>query len=145
MIRLVEKTDYFEVEKLAMDFCKESKCKLTFDRGTFYNSFNHSLTTPDLTILVYEVKGEVKGFLSGVITKTLFSTTPVAAELSWYVDPKFRGGTGGIKLVKAYEQWATSRGCEVLTLTNINGLGDLDDMYTRMGYVLTEKTYVKET
>jgi hypothetical protein len=92
--------------------------------------------------LVYTVCGEVVGFLLGSLTSTWQAKELVASELAWFVEKEHRG-FGAIKLVHAFENWATEEGADAIAMADIEGLTDLQSTYERLGYRKVETTYVK--
>ena len=74
-----------------------------------------------------------------------FSGLPIACEQFWYILPEHRGAAIAGKLFDAFECEAKTRGCTKIVmacLVNPNA-PDLDALYTRRGYAVTEKTFTK--
>lgn len=74
---------------------------------------------------------------------------PIAAESVWWVDKSARKGTIPLRMLKAYEYWAKLIGCNKCCMGLIASAKDIDHdklrkLYTKMGYSLSEETYVKE-
>jgi len=47
-------------------------------------------------------------------------------------------------LMQAFEGWAKEVGCKFASMCDMHDLQDLQPLYERKGYKLTEKSYVKE-
>ena len=71
--------------------------------------FCAGLSSSDVAVLlVAEKDGAVIGTVAGVISPWfLDNSQTVAMETWWWVDPKHRGGTAGVRLLEAFEQWKT--------------------------------------
>lgn len=68
-----------------------------------------------------------------------------AQELFWWVRPEKRGGPIGVRLLRALEQWARSRGCKTLSMICLPALSEspAERMYQRLGYRASERSYIK--
>jgi len=75
-----------------------------------------------------------------------FGNAETASDLIVYIDPKYRGGRGFIKLIKAYEEWARSRGAVELVLSVSTGINTqkTGQLYERLGYKLNILRFTKE-
>jgi hypothetical protein len=98
-------------------------------------------TTSKRLCLLWLKDDKPKGLLAGVIETSLFSWTPFASELVFWVDEDARKSRAAVSLVGAYEYWAKAAGCQYVTLVDL--MGNLHDYYTRKGYELRERTYLK--
>lgn len=143
-VRTAEAGDKLIFAFLADAFLKESGYSLTMNPDKLLANFDHSLSVPDIEIFFLEVDGSVVGMLVGAISQPLFSDDRMATELAWYITPEKRGGREAFHLINAYEEWAESQDCSYVTMVDIDTLNSLEKVYTKKGYTLTEKTYVKE-
>lgn len=143
-IREAVEQDDLDVLMLAKQFVKESGHDLPFDRDHLHMNIKAMIHNPAFVLLTAWEGGDLIGLLAGTKTITLFSTAPVAVELSWYVDREFRDGSTGLKLLKAFEQWGQDQGCIKVAMSDIEGLKNLSQLFTKLGYTLTEKTYTKD-
>lgn len=91
-------------------------------------------------ILVLETDGFVVGMIGLHCAPHFFSGEPVAGEVFWWVDPEHRGG--GLRLLKAAEQWAREQGATVLQM--IAPDGRVEQLYERLGYRAIERTYYRK-
>ena len=143
-IREAQEQDDLDVLMLAKKFVRESGSDLPFDRDHLHANIFNMISNPAFVLLTAWKGGDLIGLLAGTKTPTLFSSALIAAELSWYVDPEFRDGTTGLKLVKAFEKWGKDNGCIKVAMSDIEELKDLQDLFSRLGYSVTEKTYTKD-
>lgn len=89
-------------------------------------------------------EGQVIGVIAYTLSPNLFTADLTAAELIWYVDPRFRN-TVGIRLFKEFEHTVRERGAKHLTMVHLeNSMPDkLKNYYERQGYALVETHYTK--
>lgn len=143
-VREATEEDKLDVILLAKQFLKESKYPFSLDVETLDSNFSNAIDHPNFLILVLEVDKEIVGMLVGATAAPLFSKDLIATELAWFVEKPYRTSRPALKLFKKYEEWAKESGCKFITMVDIDTLADLGDLYTRKGYTMTEKTYVKE-
>lgn len=74
------------------------------------------------------------GFIAGAIRQTIISPVPVAAEMGW-----FATDGNGLRLLRAFERWATDKGAELVQLSTGPDSMDL----SRVGYRPAELAWVK--
>ncbi len=84
------------------------------------------------------------GLILGYATQTPFSDDLIASELAWYVEPSYRGRREALQLVYAYEEWAQRVGCKHVSMSLLTTLTDASKLYERLGYHMTEISYLKE-
>lgn len=81
----------------------------------------------------------------GAVCAREFATGDLAAiEQFWYVLPECR--TGGLRLLRAFEEEARVRGCVRLHMVHLQNhcAEKLDCLYERLGYRLLEKSFTKD-
>lgn len=81
------------------------------------------------------------GMLAARAVPQLFSDDYMAIEQIWWIDPEHRG-RHSLKLLEIYEHWAKHVGTSFATLSDLEQ-NSLEKIYTRKGYSLTEKSYIK--
>lgn len=74
------------------------------------------------------------GFLAGRVVRTLISPEPVAVEDGWYATDR-----SGIRLLRAFEQWAGDMGATKIRLSTGQPGPDL----ARLGYRPVELAWVR--
>lgn len=144
MIRKATEDDKLEFLVLVKEFLKESKYPFSLSVRKLSENYDQVINHPDFSILLSVVDSEVVGFLVAGVTAPLFSDDLVSSELAWFVSKDHRGSRESLKLLSSYEEWAKEKGCKFVTMVDINTLENLEDFYSKKGYTLTEKTYVKE-
>lgn len=63
--------------------------------------------------IAYTDDGRAIGYMAASMGSTFHSWRRNAYQQMWFVLPKWRGSRAGVMLVKAFEAWATEKGCEV--------------------------------
>ena len=87
------------------------------------------LSSPDGAVWVSQ-----GGFIAGVLTQTIISPVPVAQELGWFATDK-----SGLRLLRAFENWAQARGAALIQLST----GPTGPDLTRLGYRRAETAWVR--
>ena len=144
MIRKATPADRMDFSFLANQFIKESKYPFRVDWDLLLSNYELALNNQEFLVLLLVEDSRPVGMLVGGVSSPLFSKDRVATELAWFVEKDFRKSKGSLSLLSKYEAWAKERGCSFVTMVDIDTLSDLSSLYTRKGYILTEKTYVKE-
>jgi hypothetical protein len=97
-------------------------------------------------LLVADQDGVVVGMLFGVVSGFWFAPRSLwATELAWWVEPAARGGTAGIRLVTAFQDWAREQGAKVVAMSSLHLDHDnrVSSVLQRMGFAQSEHTYIK--
>lgn len=144
MIRSATKDDKLEFLLLCKEFLRESSYPFSMSIKKVSENFNAIVDHEQFFVKVIEKEGELVGFLVAGLVSPMFSDDVVSSELAWFVSKEHRGDSDSIKLLVQYEKWAKKQGCKFITMVDIDSLNSLEDFYSRRGYTLTEKTYVKE-
>lgn len=87
-------------------------------------------------VFVSVFEGEVVGFIGGGVTEHWFSGEKIAFDYSFFVHPEFRHGVTAVRLIKAFEMWASSQGAVqmrmgITTSINVEGTSRL---YRALGF-----------
>lgn len=144
VVRAAEEKDRLDYIMLCREFIKESKIKLKTDLEHLSKSFDTFLSNPNYQVFILEEEEEVCGMLVGVLSSPFFATNVFATELVWFTTKDKRGTRGSIQLVNEYEKWAKAKGCDYVTMADLNQIKDLTSFYEKKGYTLAEKAFVKE-
>lgn len=142
-IRKAVTRDKLAVHQMVLDFLTESKNPLTTSYARMDEGFDAIMSSPNGVLYVAEVKGEVVGMVAAVLAPSLFSEDNIAVELLWYMKPEYRTARGAFKLMDKYEEWARAKNVKVASMTDTHQLADLQKLYERKGWMLSEKTYIK--
>jgi GNAT superfamily N-acetyltransferase len=97
-------------------------------------------------LIVAEQDNEIIGMLLGIVSGLWFAPRTLwASELAWWVEPAARGGTAGIRLVTAFQNWALKQGAKVVAMSSLHLDHDtrVGNVLERMGFEQSEHTYIK--
>ncbi len=85
------------------------------------------------------------GGLGGMISPDPLDARLMATEFFWFMDPTHRNGTGGMRLLTAFEAWAKEKGAVEVRMVHLIGKHDvqLGRVYEKRGYHLIEMCYRK--
>lgn len=142
MIREATHADVPALLECSVRFHAECPSEYTYNQDRVESVLSTCLDNPDSVIFVIDVDGLVVGGIIGIITELWMSTDRVATELAWFVDKEHRGREA-LKLLHAYESWATDNNVALITVADIHDVTDLAPLYGRRGYRKTETTYSK--
>ena len=146
-IRKATREDLFDLAILGKQFVREAKengYRLTFSQEKFTSSFFNVIDNLDYLLLVYEIEGEAVGFFLGAVFEPLFSKDLLAVEMFWWVEEDYRGNRQSLGLLKTFEDWAKEKGASEVSVSDLQGVKDLDKLYKRLGYTKSEVTYKKD-
>jgi len=79
------------------------------------------ITTRFGIALVAEQDGAVIGGFIGTVVEHWFGSDTVASDLALFIDPVYRAGRTGLKLIKRYIETATEKGASQIMLANSTG------------------------
>lgn len=91
---------------------------------------------------VNDVDGVITGVIAGLASGNLWN--PAVKQLDeqiYYVLPEHRGGTAGLRLIRAYDKAAQR--FDICTLKLMYNSPDISKHYERMGYTELERTFVR--
>lgn len=93
---------------------------------------------------VYDGDEHVVGALLGALSEPWFGSVLTATELAWWVSPAYRG-TAGMRLLRAFEDWAMHHDAQCIALSELTmpGSPDLGVALERHGYRAVEKVHVR--
>lgn len=97
-----------------------------------------------MLVLFDDATGEIRGGLGCVKAPDLAYPRMIAVETFWFVAPEHRGQ--GLLLFNAFETWAKRNGCDACAMIHLSDSypESLEKFYTRSGYKLVEKHYIRE-
>lgn len=93
-------------------------------------------------IFVAEVDDTVVGMLAVVALEHLFSDDRYVDEIVWWVEPRYRLGTIGPRLLMRGTAWAKEQGVRFIKMVAPAGT-DVGEFYERCGYQAIETAYVR--
>ena len=143
-IRKANKEDLLGILVLAKEFSREAPKthKWNIDKTT--NFLLSAIENTNMEIFISEKDDEVTGAIVCMVTEMYMSNTVIASDLAWFVSKDLRGSPSSIKLLKAFEDWGRSKGADYLGMADIEGISNLCKLYNRLGYSVSETTYLKE-
>ena len=97
-------------------------------------------------LFVAALEGSVVGFVLGIASPYIMNKNYLAgAELAWWVEPEYRKGSTGIKLLKAIEKSAKDLGIKMWSMMSLESVEPekMERLYKALGYVPAERTYVR--
>ena len=88
----------------------------------------------------------IVGAIAGQILTQWYDSTPVAAELGWWVEPELRGRPSAIGLLRAFERWGAERGAVGVVLSDLLVAGEAPagELFERLGYEVVERSHFKK-
>lgn len=141
MIRLAKENEFDEILMLAAEFWEQTEYDEEFDPDQAALMIRLCF---DSGLLVVLDVGGVVGFVAGVQAPLLGNkSTMMATELAYYISPSHRGA--GVNLLRFYENQARSLGVKYNVMVSLQSSSPeiANKIYEKMGYHLTEMSYVK--
>lgn len=144
-LRVATEEDFEVVKNLVLKFIYSTKYKDLCSEETINSNLIKFLSpSTDRLVLLY---GDI-GLLMAIKTPFPMGDFSTANEVLWWVNPEERNKHVGEELMNAFEYWAKMVDCKFISMTKFvsNTPLDkkLDKFYTKKGYVMYERTYVKE-
>lgn len=138
MIRVAKIDDLGIVLEMAKKFAEESPHKDRVDDKVLMEVAYGLITSPGGIVILHDTKG----FIAGSIVPFPYSADLTAAEMAWWVEPKYRKSNIGKELLQAFEYWAKKKKCKYITMSSLDDA--VGKFYERQGYTLYERAYLKE-
>lgn len=144
MIRQATKYDRIQLQEMIRMFRDESPIEQykDIDNPDYFNSLVDSIIAGRGVIFIEDNVGFIIGLISPVIwcDKTL-----AMYELAWYVKPEYRMGIVGVRLLKAYIDYAKQlkeQGrIKLFTITKMVSSPDFD--YSKLGFKKIEENWMQ--
>lgn len=98
-------------------------------------------------VLVADCDGQLVGGIVGAMAPVWFNKdTRAATELAWWVNEDFRHTSAGIKLYRAFEQWAKDQGAHAIVMSDlvIRGVAPAENLFRKLGFTTVERSHVKK-
>lgn len=147
MIRKANKFDVDNILQILINFRNSAPYEFLYVNvdKIYFSKLFHQILAGNGICFVAEKEGKLIGTIIGIITPNIWDpTTLVLNELAYWVEPEFRNGTSGYKLLKTYNDEAKSlheKGIiKLYTMSKMTNSPNLD--YSRFGYKKTEETWV---
>lgn len=124
-------------------FAESGYAEMEFDSDTTVNTLRNLIDNDDGALLVADV-GRVIGMAGALAYPFYFNSKhKTGQELFWWMEPEFRGGVHGVRLLFELEKWAKSVGCKSFTMIALSTLPRAGDIYTRSGYRASDQSFIK--
>lgn len=147
MIRKLEPSDIAEVMQLAKAMHVESPFynRYPFSEEKVRRLYQVFLENPDWLCVVAELDEKIIGFLAVTIVPTFFGDARFVEDISFYVDPKYRGTSAALRLVRAVEAWAIANNVAAIRVGITTGTnpGPAGNFFLRLGYEESGRLYTK--
>lgn len=140
-VRLAEEEDLFDVVSLCHKFHKEVDYVLPFDRNHTKTQIGSFIVKEN--VFVAEEDGEPIGFLVLDQGETVFSLSVIGVIYGIYLVPQSRNYRNAKKLLNKIEEWGKARKCEVMSIADQVDFMDLGPLFTKAGFNLIERTYMR--
>lgn len=136
--------DLARMGELAAAFYDSSRFLRGFRLERFTAFWSQLLGGAGVIFVDESADGAITGAIGGLAYPEPYSGELVATEFFWFVLPGARGG--GLRLYRAFEAWASERGCSQLRMVHLeDSMPDrLATVYTRLGFIAAERHFVKE-
>lgn len=145
-IRVANVEDYSVVREMAMKFyaISDHASAIPWDEESAQLLFCDMVANG--FILLASVEEKCVGMLGCMVTPApLNKNHKIATEFFWWVEPEYRKGRLGIKLVQAGEHLAKYDGCTIMVMSVLNVSPDgVERVLEHLGYHWKEKSLVKE-
>ena len=117
-IRSLEWADIPAVVDLAKQMHAESAfSRFEFDDSKMAAQLTMPLTHPNQQFCHVAVSdGEIVGALFGYVSEFIFGPQLIASDYGWYVLPKARGTSAGVRLLKNFQRWAKDQGASEVSM-----------------------------
>lgn len=144
IIRQVVHGDLAKLAEFGAEFYRVGALPGRFDPDYFARFWSESISLGRGVIVVGEVGGSVAGTIGGLLYEDPNNGDLVAQEMFWWLDPAFRG-SGGVRLLDVFEDWADKVGAVRVVMTAVHGLREkaLGRLYAGRGYREVETNYVR--
>ncbi len=131
------------LETCAREFYASSKHLRDFELSRFVGLWTSLIAGGTGVIFILAAGGDIAGAIGGISHPDAYSALIVAQEFFWFVRSELRGG--GVRLYRAFEQWAKDRGCGELHMAYLPDSmpGKVAIFYEKMGFRLAEVAYAK--
>lgn len=144
IVRSAEYSDADEVIGLARKFHSHTNYKhIDFDYDTAKGLFQAAV---DQGMCFVADNGQLVGFVLGLGFPSLLNKNVLmGSELAWWVEPEYRGSPAAIRLLKNIEAAAKEKGIQAWSMICLESMNPeiVQDIYLRMGYHKSERTFTK--
>lgn len=115
--------------------------EIDYDPASFRETLEAGIDSDNQAYLVAEQSGQVVGMIGGIVYPSYFNRNSLTGqEMFWWSE-----STEGLRLYRALEAWAISKGCTSFSMVALQDreFTRMDALYKRMGYRPSEHSYIK--
>jgi GNAT superfamily N-acetyltransferase len=144
MIRQATFEDLPKMAATAREFYAASPTLADLQDQKFCETW-HRLIDTGIGVAFIEYAGDfIAGGIGAIVTSDPYGKTTIASEAFWFVSENSRG-TLGIRLYRAFEEWAKSHGVDSIQMIHLMDAAGakVRNLYLRMGYEPVEVRYQK--
>ncbi len=147
MIRKLKSSDIAEVMILAKAMHEESPFynRYPFSEEKIVRLYEVFLQNPEWLCVVAELNEKIIGFLAVTIVPTFFGDARFVEDISFYVEPKYRGTSAALRLVRFVEEWAIMNEVAAIRVGITTGTNPktAGSFFVRLGYEESGRLYTK--
>lgn len=117
---------------------------IKFEKEAARASLNVLVDTGIILVAVHD--DQIVGGIAGVIAPIWFNQgARTATELAWWVDDEFRCTSAGIKLYRAFEQWAKAQDVDAIVMSDliVSNSAPAEKLFQKLGFTTVERSHVK--
>ena len=146
IIRKFERRDIPLMARLGRQYWETSNFKtLNFSIKKCQALGEIMLTDERYFAVVAEEEGEIRGMFMGYLSEWPYGDEWIATDLLVYIDPKHRGGTAVVRMIREFERWAKKSGVnQIRPGTSVGNKKQLLSFYRRLGYKNVGYSFLKE-
>ena len=141
IVRAATPGDRWRIIRLLEESHQAAGYTFAFEAARADHVLRLHLDRADACALVLDVDEVAQGVLLAAAYDHPFGAGKWAKETVWYITPAHRG-RGGLRMLDAYEEWAGSAGCAVVSMAALAS-NDVSRIYERRGYSPAETHFVK--
>ena len=127
-------------------FCLSEYDKVfNFDLDSFTETVTHLITSEDCNLFVID-DGDIQGIAGALLFPFYMNRNVISCqEVFWYVKPKARKGSVGIRLLSAMENWAKLKGANTFNMMSLEKVEPekVERILLSKGYTKTERHYMR--
>lgn len=131
--------------EMGREFHREAMlAEIAFDESSALATLTHLIGEDGALFVAQHENGALVGMAAALkFPHYINLSANVAQELFWWVDPAARGGSAGMRLLAAIENWARDAGCVMLTMICLPIDSPAQKIYERVGYRPLERSFAK--
>jgi hypothetical protein len=153
MIRALQPDEAGLLLEGGASFYQEGQFGGVFNAEFFRSEMERIMHGSGVVLAAFTKEGFIKGAIAATITRCIYTGDRLAAEIFWYMIPRFRGGMDGVRLILAYDKWCQKSGVKIASMVRlVRDLSDdgkaaaaanLHKLYISLGFQPLEIYYIK--